>query len=115
MALVRIFLNDTLINDANAIYAVYFSDAGGNLFGTSSAIIVEDDGNIAQSGSVSGGQEISFDFDYVNNNQGGRTPNTDADIVVVGTGLNEAKYTQTAGTITNDPEVTFVLSAIEEN
>ena len=115
MVTVRLFFNTVLINDIATIYAVYFKDAGGNLFGTSSAIILEDGNNIPQNGALNQQSEISFIFDYTNNNQGGRTPNIDANIVIVASGLDSAQYKNQEYTITNIPELTFVIDSEVEN
>jgi hypothetical protein len=115
MVNIKLVFNSVLIDDADTEYAVYFKDANGNQFGTSSALIVEDDSSNPQNGQLSGNKEISFDFDYDNNNQGGRTPATNADIVIVATGLNSARYTISEETITNVSSLIFVVCAKEEN
>lgn len=42
-------------------------------------------------GTIPVGGVVPFTFDYDNNNQGGRTPGTNADIVVVAMGLETAE------------------------
>ena len=78
---------------------MYFKDANGNQFGTSSAILVENDLYIPATGMVTA-SGLTFVFDYVSNNQGGRLPNTDADIVIMAVGLNsrlvKVEYTITS-------------------
>jgi hypothetical protein len=115
MVNITLIFNNVLINDSDVEYALYFKDANGNQFGTSSAIVVEDDSNVPQAGQLSGNKEITFNFDYDNNAQGGRTPGTDADIVIVATGLNISKYTIHEETITNVTSLNIVVCAKEEN
>lgn len=119
-SLIRINFNDTLINDIDAKWAVYFKDANGALFGTSSAIVVEDINNIAMQGYVSSttsgfnDNSVEFIFDYDNNAQNGRTPGTDAEIFIVAIGINIAKYVVLNATIKNQPVNNFILAADRE-
>jgi len=111
----KIVFSDTLVSDQNSLYKVFFEDANGNKFGSSSAIVVNDvDGNPIN-GAVTD-YTIPFTFDYENNTQGGRTPNTDANIVCVGIGLDNAKYVLARGTITRSSANSISLvSALERN
>jgi len=88
--------NANLANDPNAIFRMFFSDS----FGTTSAIIVNDNSGTPIAGNVSGNSSISFDFDYDGNIQGGRLQGTDADITVVAIGEGTAQYVLAEGTIT---------------
>jgi hypothetical protein len=87
--------NTNLVNDASAIYRMFFTSG----FGTGSAVIVDDNSGTDISGNISGSSTISFDFDYDGNSQGGRTPGTDANVTVVAIGLNTAQYVSTTATI----------------
>jgi hypothetical protein len=87
--------NTNLVNDASAIYRMFFTSG----FGTGSAIIVDDNSGTDISGNISGSSTISFDFDYDGNSQGGRTPGTDANVTVVAIGLNTAQYVSATATI----------------
>lgn len=99
---------------ANASYWVFFADAGGNLFNTSNAIIVQDNaGPTNISGTVSG-SSISFDFNYQYNTQGGRTPNTPAPIVLIAIGLSNAQHVKATGTIIRSTVNAFTLTAAQE-
>lgn len=91
-----ISFNTNLVNDASAIYRMFFTSG----FGTGSAILVEDESGTDISGSISGNSSVSFDFDYDGNTQGGRTAGTDANVTVVAIGLDTAQYVAAEGTIT---------------
>ena len=111
-----IVFNENLISDSDAYYWMYFTDANGNQFGTTSAILVEDNNNLAISGAVSGQSQITFDFDYDNNVQGGRTSGTDAAVTVVAIGLQSAQYVKTTSTITRSIANNISLvSSLERN
>lgn len=95
VAVTTISFNANLVNDSSAIYRVFFSDD----YGTSSAILVDDNGGTDVAGNISGSSSIQFDFDYDNNVQGGRTAGTDADITVVAIGLSTGQFVSATGTI----------------
>jgi hypothetical protein len=80
------------------------------------AVIVDDDLAADVSGLVSG-TDFSFSFDYSNNAQGGRTPNTDAQVLAKAIGQETAQYTQsTVQTIQSGVALTIPLvSNIERN
>jgi hypothetical protein len=60
--------------------------------------------------------EIGWDFDYTNNIQGGRTGGTNADVTVIGLGLNTAQYVATTGAIQQAVGQNFSLvAALERN
>ena len=108
----RINFNDNLIADTSAKYWMFFADG----YGTTSAVLVEDSNGDPITGDVSGQGFISFDFDYDGNNQGGRTPGTDANVVVVGLGLDRAQFVSVTGTISRNVGLVFTLvSALERN
>lgn len=50
-------------------------------------------------GDISGSSSIQFDFNYDNNQQGGRTQNTPAPITVVAIGLQTGQFVSATGTI----------------
>lgn len=104
--------NTNLVSDSDAIYRMFFSSG----FGSGSAILVDDDSGSDISGTVSGNSSISFDFDYDNNVQGGRTAGTDAAVTVVAIGLNTAQYVSATGTITRSTGNSISLvSPLERN
>lgn len=95
VATLTINFGDNLVNDANAVYRVFFSGA----FGSAGAITVNDNGGSPMAGNVSGSSQIVKTFDYDANVQGGRTAGTDAAITVVAIGRSTGQYVQATGTI----------------
>jgi hypothetical protein len=116
VAVVSVSFNANLQADADAIYRVFFTNAGGNQYGTAAAILVDDNSGTDVSGDISGSASITFDFDYDGNAQGGRTPGTDADITVVAVGLNTGQHVVATGTITRSTANSVSLVApLERN
>ena len=91
-----ILFNANLQNDSDAIYRMFF-DSG---FGTSSAILVDDNSGTDISGTVGGASSVAFDFAYDENTQGGRTAGTDASVKIVAMGLDQAQHVIADATIT---------------
>jgi hypothetical protein len=84
-------------------------------FGTSTAVLVNDNTGTPISGTVSGAS-IAFTFDYDGNVQGGRTAGTDAAITIVALGLGTAQYVIATATIGRSTGQTFsVVGALERN
>lgn len=69
-----------------------------NPFESPGAVIVKDNSNADMTGQITAA-EIAWDFDFTNNNQGGRTPNTAAPIVVVASALDGAEWVDATHTI----------------
>lgn len=108
----QILFNDNLVNDANAIYRMFFTSG----FGTAGALLVQDDTETNIAGTVSGLSSISFTFDYDGNIQGGRTAGTDANVTVVAVGLNTAQYVVATGTIgKSKANIISLVSPLERN
>lgn len=107
--------NQNLVDDSGAVYRMFFTDANGSNFGDTDAIIVQDNNGNDIAGDVTGPQ-VQFTFDYDGNNQGGRTPGTDAAITVVAIGLDKAQYVKATSTISrsNANSVSLVAS-LERN
>ena len=116
-----IYFNDNLQQDTDAIYVMFFEDPdgtpnSGDEYGTSGAIVVNDKDGSPIQGSVNGQSSVTFTFDYDNNTQGGRTPGTDANVVVVAIGLAKAQYVKATGTITRSTTNSISLvAALERN
>jgi hypothetical protein len=105
--------NAALVSDADAKYWMYFANAGGNQWDTNNAILVQDaDGGII-SGEIAT-QNINFTFDYTGNSQGGRTPATAADVVVVAMGLDGAEWVYGEFQITQATGLSFPVNAPDE-
>lgn len=110
-----ITFNTNLINDSSAIYKMFFTTNPSGDYGTASGIIVSGV-SAAISGLVNGQSSVSFDFSYDSNNQGGRTPGTDANVTVVAIGLSTAQFVSTTATIARSTSNTISLvSTLERN
>lgn len=82
-------------------------------FDSPDAIVVNDNSSSPITGQITAGT-IAFDFDYTNNNQGGRTANTDADVTVIAQGIPGARWTQGSFTIGESVGQTFPVNAANE-
>jgi hypothetical protein len=79
------------------------------------AILVDNNAGSDITGNVPGAS-ASFDFDYDNNVQGGRTAATDAVVTLRAIGLDTAQFVETSGTITRATGLSFSLvAALERN
>jgi hypothetical protein len=108
----QINFNTNLQNDPDAVFALFFADT----FGTAGAIIVEDNDGNPISGNVGGNASLAFTFDYDGNTQGGRVAGTDAPIIAVALGEEDAQYVQNQGLIVRASGQTLALvSALERN
>lgn len=107
--------NANLVTDGSAIYRMFFTTNPAGNFGTSTAVLVNDNSGTPISGTITGAS-VSFNFDYDGNNQGGRTPATNAPVTIVAIGLNTAQYVVATGTITRATGLSFgLVSALERN
>ena len=105
-----------LVNDAAAIYRVYFTSTPSGSFGTSAAVLVNNASSNPMSGNVSGSTSLTFTYAYDSDNQGGRTPGTDAAITVVAIGLATAQYVLATGVIGRNTTNSVSLAApLERN
>lgn len=110
-----IVFNTNLVDDSSGVYKMFFLSCPDGDFGGPNAIVVHDNDGNPIAGSVSG-NTITFSFDYDNNNQGGRTPATDAQVVLVGIGLEKGVYTSSQSTITRSTGQTIqLISPLERN
>jgi hypothetical protein len=108
--------NANLQNDASAKFWMFFTTNPAGDFGTSNAVLVDNNAGTDIQGLVSGASSVGFDFDYDGNTQGGRTPGTDADVTLVAIGTDGAQYVVATGTITRATGISFTLtSALERN
>ncbi len=117
-----ISFSQTLVDDTDAIYRMFFTndDAGdnaGNDYGTTSAILVDDNSGSDIAGTISAQPSISFTYDYDGNSQrGAGSIGTDVPITIVAIGLNNGQYVSTTGTITRSVGQSFSLvAALERN
>lgn len=77
------------------------------------AIVVNDNSSTPITGQITA-STIAFDFDYTNNSQGGRTPGTDADVVVIAQGRGGARWNDAYFTITAATGLTFPVNVADE-
>jgi len=82
-------------------------------FDSPDAIVVDDDGGTDITGTITAGT-IAFDFDYTNNNQGGRTADTDAPVAVLAMGEAGARWVVGLFTITKTTGLNFPINAADE-
>jgi hypothetical protein len=107
--------NDALKDDTDGKFWMYFKDANGNAFNTAAAIIVEDNASSPITGTIPT-NSIAFTFDYAGNAQGGRTPGTDAIVIVVAMGLDGAEWVEGEFLITENVGLSFPVNAgVERN
>lgn len=107
--------SQTLLDDSDVVWKMFFTTNPAGDFGSSGAVIVQDnDLNPIQGTNPSG--PVTFTFNYDGNTQGGRTAGTDANVTIVAIGLNGAQYVKTSGTITRSTSNSFSLVApLERN
>lgn len=111
----NLVFSQNLVDEANADtkYTMYFTTNTGGNFDSSSAIIVDNNAGTDITGQITAGT-ISWDFDYTNNVQGGRTPDTNADVTVVAQGLSGATWVLVTHTITKTTGQTITVTADDE-
>jgi len=78
------------------------------------AIIVNNNSAIDIAGSTYGAASTTFDYDYDNNVQGGRTAGTNAAVTLRAIGYDGAQWVETTGTITRNVGLSFTLVAAQE-
>jgi hypothetical protein len=109
---------DILKSDTAAKFWVFFTTLPNSInnFGHTDAILVKDINSTDMTGLIAGASSITYTFDYGNNSQGGRTPNTPVAITVVGLGLETSQYVKATTTITNTPfNSVSLVSLLERN
>mgnify|MGYP001576063440 CR=1 FL=1 len=99
--------------DGDTKYTMYFTTNPGGNFDTSSAIIVDNNSAVDITGQITGAS-LNWDFDYTNNAQGGRTPDTNADVTIVAQGLNGATWVIATHTITKTTGQSITINADDE-
>lgn len=121
VASLTINFGTNLQDDQYAKYWVFFTNANGNQFGTTNAIIVQDADSVNMTGDVnpawpSKRSSVSHSFNYDSNTQGGRTAGTDAGVTIVGLGLSTGQYVLATGTIARSTANSVSLvAALERN
>jgi hypothetical protein len=106
--------NSVLTAGGTGYYRMYFTDlAGAADYGLTGAITVQDATTSDIQGTISGAS-IAFSFAYDSNNQGGRTPATDASVTVVAGNAGNAKPVVTTYTITRATGQNITLTAEQD-
>ena len=90
-------------------YWMFFNDG----YGTTSAIIVDDADGVDIAGTYMG-DSIPWTFAYDTNVQGGRTPETDAAVTVVGIGLSGGQFISVGHTITRSAGQNILVAPAQE-
>jgi hypothetical protein len=115
-AVLTLQFGDNLKNDADAVYRVFYTTNPAGNYGTTNAVLVDDDTGADMSGNVSGASNVGLTFAYDTNTQGGRTAGTDAAITVVAIGLSTGQYVKATGTIARSAANSVSLvSSLERN
>ena len=104
-----IVVGDAAAADPNCWFHMFYQDPPGasDEFNTLTAITVNDNSGTPIKGLVSGLTEISFDFAYSTNTQGGYAGDTDRPIVVEVEGDGGCTAKKYLGTITNSTSLSF--------
>ena len=103
--------NSNLVADpAPAVVRMFFTTNPGGNFGTSNAIIVNDNDGAPISYNVAGVSR-AFTFDYDGNVQGGRSAGADAAVTIVAIGLENAQYVFFTGIIGRSTGQVFALTS----
>ncbi|RLG24008.1 hypothetical protein DRN76_04595 [Methanosarcinales archaeon] len=84
-----------------------------NPFESPGAVIVDNNAGTDIDGEISAAS-IGFDFDYTNNNQGGRAADTNADVILVAIAYDGAQYTVVNHTITKTTGQAVAVNAVDE-
>lgn len=84
-----------------------------NPFESLGAVLVNDNGGTPITGEVNS-PTIPFDFDYTNNNQSGRTANSDAPIIVIALALDGAEWTSATHTISKSTGQSIAINSNDE-
>lgn len=109
------FTFNSVLIGAGSSYRLMFTTlpGGGNDYGEAGAVTVNDaDGNPI-TGTISSGV-ISFTFDYDGNNQGGRTPGTDAAVTLIGIRPGSGKFAVTTGVLSRSKTIAISLVAEQD-
>jgi len=117
----QIIFNNTLFNDTDAIFKVYFTNdnapgfALGYNYDTVNAIIVSESDGGELTGSIPGDGVVNFSYDYDFNDQRGfGSTGSDAPITVAALGLSGAQWISAGFTISRASGLSFPVNAADE-
>jgi hypothetical protein len=107
--------NSFLTAGGTGYYKMYFTTlpGAGNDYTEAGAVVVDDNAAADIAGVISSAS-IGFTFDYDNNNQGTRTPGTDAAVTIIAGNAGSAKPVVATGTITRSKGISFTLTAEQD-
>lgn len=107
--------NSFLTEGGAGYYRMYFSALPGasDDYGESGAVTVDDASGADIAGTISGAS-IPFTFDFTNNNQGGRTPASNAAVTIVAGNAGYAKPVVATGTLTASKAISITLTAEQD-
>lgn len=106
--------NAPLIGAGSAYRLMFTSPPGaGNDFGEAGAITVNNAAGTPIAGVISSG-DISFDYDYDGNVQGGFTAATDRAVTLIGIKPGSGKYVAATGTLTRSKTISLSLVAEQD-
>lgn len=106
-------VNAALIAATTSRLTAYFTTNPGGNFGTNSAIIVDDE-TATDMDFTAISADIQVSFDYTNNAQGGRTPDSDANITVVALGDDDAAHVLVTQAITKVNAITIPVGTLSD-
>lgn len=116
VAVLTLNFGANLSTDTDAVYRVFFTTTPSGNYGSTNAIIVNDNNSNPMSGAISGASSVSLTFNYDGNTQGGRTAGTNAPVTAVAIGLSTGQYVSAAGTIERSTANSISLvAALERN
>lgn len=105
--------NADLIASAVKRLTMYFTSVPSGDFDTNDAIIIDDSVAVDMDFTTISG-DIQATYDYTNNAQGGRTPDTDAPYVLVASGTDLAQSILLTGTITKVNSISIPVAPATE-
>ena len=100
--------------DADTRYTMYYTTNPTGNFDSSTAVIVQENDLATDIDGTISSASIAWDYNYDNNEQGGRTKGTDAAVTVVAQGLNDAQWVEVTYTITRTTGQTINVNALDE-
>jgi hypothetical protein len=109
-----ITFNTPLVGAGSSYRLMFTTPPGaGNDYGESGAITVKNAAGVDIAGSISG-SNVSFDYDYDGNVQGGATPATDRAVTLIGIRPGSGKFVVATGILTRSKAISLSLVAEQD-
>jgi hypothetical protein len=109
-----ITFNTPLVGAGSSYRLMFTTPPGaGNDYGESGAITVKNAAGVDIAGSISG-SNVSFDYDYDGNVQGGATPATDRAVTLIGIRPGSGKFVVATGLLTRSKAISLSLVAEQD-